>query len=109
MNNQPYNGMLENVPADPTRAKNYIELLSLWKQQQLVFMGSGRQSPAEFWAWDKNVQKLLTPTELAFFLEPHIKNANPDDVLLAEVNRINHLTKILVYRQGITTTNGFNG
>jgi hypothetical protein len=109
MNDLPYNGMLENVPNDPIKAKNYTEILSRWKEQQRVFMGDGRQSPADFWAWDKNVQKLLTPAELAFFLEPHIKNANPDDVVIAEVNRINHLTKILVHRQGIKTTNGFNG
>jgi hypothetical protein len=72
-------------------------------------MGDGQQSPNDFWEWDKKVQILLTSAELAFFLEPHVKNADPDDVVIAEVNRINHLTKILIYRQGIATTNGFNG
>lgn len=104
-----YNGMLENTPSDPRMAENYAELLALLKEQREISERGIRQSPEDFWKWDRRVQSLLGPRELAFLLEPHITNADPKDPDIARVNRLNHLIKILVYRQGIQTTNGFNG
>lgn len=101
---------LENIPTDPGHATNYPELLALWKEQQEVSNSGGwREKPEDFWAWDKKVRSLLRPNELAFFLEPHLKDMDPDNPDYARVNRLNHLTKILWYRQGMVTTNGFNG
>lgn len=109
MSGLPYDGLLEKLPTDADKARNYPELLALWKSQQRAFLGQDRQTEAEFWEWDQNVQKLLSPAERAFFLEPHIKSGPSNDLQIVEVNRVNHLTKILIYRQGIRTSNGFNG
>jgi hypothetical protein len=106
---QAYDGLLEAVPADPTLALNYSELLALWKEQKSISDNGERQTADAFWTWDRKVQSLLSGRELKFYLEPHLENLVPSDPDIAQVNRLNHLTKILVYRQGIKTTNGFNG
>jgi hypothetical protein len=101
---------LENTPTDADHANGYDELLALWKEQQEVSnTGRWRQEPEEFWAWDKKVQALLRPNERAFFLTPYLDKMDPMDPDIACVNRLNHLTKILWYRQGLVTSNGFNG
>jgi hypothetical protein len=96
-----YNGMLETIPTDPVKAENYSALLALWKEQVSLSDSGTRPTPEEFRKWDSQVQSLLRGRELEYFLEPPI---DPD-----MTNRLNHLVKILFYRQGIETTNGFNG
>jgi hypothetical protein len=100
---------LDNVPADPVHQMNYSELLLLWKDQEQKSENGIRETAEEFWAWDAKVTALLTPRERAFYLEPHLKHLDPTDTDIARVNRLNHLTKILWYRQGVRTSNGFNG
>ena len=88
-----YDAALENIPTDPTRDLNYTELLFLWKNQQQS------ESPLDFAAWDREVQAALSGRELEFYL----------DADMAREDRLNHLTKILVYRQRVKTQPGFNG
>src|SRR6266852_5688014 len=101
-----YDEILSRTPTNPVHAQNYAELFSVWKDQQTKYYAD--EAAAEFDKWDNSVQGLLNPSERAFYLTPY---ADLDMKFLdfRKVSRFNHLTKILFYRQGIKTTNGFNG
>jgi hypothetical protein len=99
-----YDEMLSKTPTNPAHAQNYAELLSLWKDPRTHADGTAD----EFDEWDKSVQRLLTPSEGAFYLTPYA-DLDMKRLQFRKVSRLNHLTKILVHRQGIKTTNGFNG
>lgn len=101
-----YDEFLSNTPTNPVMAANYPELLQLWKRQQTD--SALDISETEFDAWDKSVRKLLNGPELAFYVSPY-GELDMGIYDFRKVSRLNHLAKILVHRQGLKTTNGFNG
>ena len=102
-----YEEILARTPTDPVHAQNYSTLFDLWKTAHDGFL-PGDADEQNFADWDKAVQQLLTPAERAFYLSP-LGNLNLNVFEYRSVSRINHLTKIMVHRQGIRTPNGFNG
>ncbi|MCK1622749.1 hypothetical protein IVA98_05710 [Bradyrhizobium sp. 160] len=101
-----YDELFKNTPADRAHAINYSALYLLWKQMHDD--SDLPRSEKHFEEWDAAVQHNLTPAEREFFLSPY-GNLDLQVLDFRAVSRMNHLTKILVYRQGIRTTNGFNG
>jgi hypothetical protein len=102
-----YDEMLSKTPTNPAHAQNYAELFSLWKDQPTKYYREEGASDC-FDEWDNSVQRLLTPNELAFYMTPYA-DLDMNRLEFRKVSRQSHLTKILVHRQGIKTTNGFNG
>ena len=101
-----YDEILEKTPADRAHAYNYPILHMLWKQlRDDPELASDEKN---FEQWDAAVQHNLTPSECAFYLSPY-GDLDMNVLDFRATSRMNHLTKILVYRQGIKTTNGFNG
>ncbi|MGY4403917.1 hypothetical protein [Bradyrhizobium sp. USDA 3315] len=109
MSEELYDGLLEPIPPDPAMAKNYVELLALLKEQRKLAERGVRQSADDFWARDQKVQSMLTARERSFLLEPNLLPAGQQDPDIPRANRLNHLIKILVHRQGLKTTNGLSG
>jgi hypothetical protein len=102
-----YEDILSHIPANVVHAKNYSNLFELWKSGQTAFALTDVEKQ-KFDDWDNLVQSLLSPAELEFYLNP-LGNLDMNVLDYRAVSRLNHLTKILVYRQGIKTRNGFNG
>jgi uncharacterized protein YecE (DUF72 family) len=97
--------LLSPTPSNPAHAQNYATLFRLRKKAQSEYTNPDEQ---EFNDWDRQVQALLTQSERAFYVSPF--GALDMNVLeFRSVSRVNHLMKILVHRQGIKTSNGFNG
>jgi hypothetical protein len=95
--------ILAPIPIDPPKARNYSELFQLWQSDR-----SFDDDVATFEQWENEVSELLTRREREFFLSPHSgldMNVFED----RRISRFNHLTKILVYRQGIKARTGFSG
>jgi hypothetical protein len=101
-----YDELLSKTPENPIQALNYAELFNLWKDQQSKYYTD--EASHEFEAWDNSVQRLLVANERVFYLSPYA-GLSMDVLEFRKVSRFDHLTKILVHRQGIKTTNGFNG
>lgn len=102
-----YDELLEQEPSDPVHAIGYKTLHSLWKAARAA-ADLGERPESNFNEWDRLVQASLTPRELQFYLSPY-GNLDMNVLDFRAVSRLNHLTKILVHRQGIKTSNGFNG
>jgi hypothetical protein len=90
---------LSRIPPGAEQAGNYSALYQLWKQARagLDFAQADEQ---QFTAWDEQVQGLLDPAEREFYLSPY----DGLDLRFLDhrsVSRLNHLTKILLNRQGI--------
>jgi hypothetical protein len=71
----------------------------------LDFANGGQK---EFDEWDGRVQSLLDPTEREFYLSPY-DGLDLRYLDYRTVSRLNHLTKILMNRQGIKSPGPANG
>ncbi|QIG97736.1 hypothetical protein [Bradyrhizobium sp. 6(2017)] len=108
MSEELYDGMLDAIPPNPARAKNYVELLALMKEQQKIAERGVRQSPDDFWMDQKgpvvaHCARAIVPSGAP------ILPSGPQDPDIPHANRLNRLIKIRVHRQGLKMTNGFNG
>jgi len=88
-----YCDFLKIIPADPVRARNYIGLLDLWRQQRAG-------DPPPFVEWDGKVISLLSGRELTYYrrLKPDIVDAEAKAAF-----KVRNLTAILLSRHGIVT------
>ncbi len=91
--------MLSPRPKDPEHAKNYGELYELWKaaRRRLDFATADEK---QFDEWDLRVQSFLDPAEREFYLSAY-DGLDLQYLDYRTVSRMNHLTKILMNRQGI--------
>jgi hypothetical protein len=96
-------GNSDPIPVSPQKARHYSELFQLWQSDR-----SFDDDVDAFQQWENEVSGLLTKREREFFLRPY-GGLDMNVLDHRRMSRFNHLTKILVYRQGIKTTNGFNG
>jgi hypothetical protein len=94
-----YDRLLETVPADPLKARNYLELLALWKEQRRRLEANEEYSQSEFEQWDRSILALLTDREVFYYLEPYGPTTTDAAALL--VGRVYHLTKLLLARHGV--------
>ncbi len=91
---------ISTPPDDPVRARNFVEIHSLWKVLRDRLDLGRNMSRAGFAEWDAKVIPLLEPHErerLKKPLRPHI----PLDSDTEQHARVFHLTKILWARQGL--------
>jgi hypothetical protein len=91
--------ILSRHPKDQEHAKNYAELFYLWKEARgrLDFTAADEKP---FDEWDLRVQNLLDPAERQFYLSAY-DGLDMRYLDYRSVSRLNHLTKILLNRQGI--------
>ncbi|QOZ20831.1 hypothetical protein XI02_42200 [Bradyrhizobium sp. CCBAU 21365] len=91
--------VLSQPPSDPERPENYTKLYELWKEARGVvdFVATDEE---KFGDWDLRVQSLLDPAEREFYLSPY-DGLDLRYLDYRSVSRMNHLTKILLNRQGI--------
>ena len=82
-------------------AENYPALYELWKEARgrLDFVAADEK---QFDEWDLRVQNLLDPMEREFYLSAY-DGLDMQYLDYRSVSRLNHLTKILLNRQGITS------
>jgi hypothetical protein len=90
---------LSQPPSAPEHAENYTQLYELWKEARSMvdFVASDEK---KFGDWDLRVQSLLDPAEREFYLSPY-DGLDIRYLDYRSVSRMNHLTKILLNRQGI--------
>src|SRR5690348_16733584 len=91
--------MLCCTPPSPEHAANHVQLLELWREGRKTLEYGAADEPI-FQDWDARVQKLLDPAELEFYLSSY-GNLDLRYLDYRAVSRMKHLTKILVYHQGI--------
>jgi hypothetical protein len=91
--------LLSRPPGDPEHGKNYAKLYELWKEARssVDFVAADEK---KFDEWDLRVQSLLDPAEREFYLTPY-DGLDMRYLDYRSVSRMNHLTKILLNRQGI--------
>jgi hypothetical protein len=102
-----YNDLLESLPSDPVKARNYSELLALWKEQKALIDVEGLESSEDLSVWEDDVSALLDENERVYFRDQ--QNVLVYDTKALRVARITHLTKILIHRHGIEMPGGFSG
>jgi hypothetical protein len=102
-----YNDLLESVPTDPAKTRNYPELLALWKEQKALIDVEGLESSDDLKIWEDDVSALLDEKERTYFRDD--PNILVYDVRALRIARITLLTKILVHRHGIDIPGGFQG
>jgi hypothetical protein len=102
-----YNDQLESIPTDPAKARNYPELLALWKEQKALIDVEGLESSDDLTVWEEEVNALLDDRERAYFRDD--QNVLVYDVRALRIVRITHLQKILIHRHGIEVPGGYQG
>ena len=102
-----YNDLLESIPSDPVKARNYSELLALWKKQKALIDDERLESSKYLSVWEDDVSALLDENEQAYFRDQ--QNILVYDIRALRVAHITHLTKILIHRHGIEMPGGFSG
>jgi hypothetical protein len=91
--------VLSQTPLDAEHAENYRALYQLWKEAR-ASLDFAAADERQFEEWDLRVQSLLDPAEREFYLSAY----DGLDLRFLDhrsVSRLNHLTKILLNRQGI--------
>jgi hypothetical protein len=95
--------MLSRPPRDPERAGDYAKLYALWKEARDI-LDFAAADESKFDEWDLRVQTLLDPAEREFYVSPY-DGLDMRYLDYRSVSRLNHLTKILINRQGINGPN----
>src|SRR5216683_4412628 len=90
--------MLSRTPSDPNNAENYVKLYDHWKEARSMLDFAADEK--KFAEWDLRVQSLLDPSEREFYLSPY-DGLDMHYLDYRSVSRMNHLTKILINRQGL--------
>ena len=89
-----------SVPSDEQGARNYSELLELWRSEKALIDAGQSEFSDELTAWEDQVNGLLRPDVRKHFSDDQV--VLNMDVLALRSARINRLARILVSRHGVT-------